>query len=172
LIMLLYYVIIGLLNPSWKFNLVYWPAGFMLAMLFTGKIWKRLKRLGRVTGREIKSSTLGRILIGLSWGLGFIIGWVLIPRLDPGVNLESNLATGFLTFIALSVLAMWLVFARFDPRETEREIIPAFLLPAIGIPCAMKMEAGAITWAGFIVALSFTLTILWYLYSAFKAIER
>ncbi|AHL22929.1 hypothetical protein BD01_1318 [Thermococcus nautili] len=48
-IMLLYYVIIGLLNPSWKFNLVYWPAGFMLAMLFTGKIWKSLKRLGRLT---------------------------------------------------------------------------------------------------------------------------
>ena len=171
-IMLLYYVMLGLFQPSWHFNIVYWPLGFAVAMVFTGTIWKRFKRLGRVTGREIESSTLGGILIGLSWGLGFIIGWVLIPRLNPGVNFESTLATGFLTFIAFSVFAMWLVFAKFDPGEAEKEIVPAFLLPAIGIPHAMRMGPGAIMWAGFVVGLGFSLTVLWYLYSAFKAIER
>ncbi|ACS32528.1 hypothetical protein [Thermococcus gammatolerans] len=171
-IMLLYYVMLGIFDISWQFNLIYWPLGFAVAMVFTGRIWKRLKRLGRVTGREIESSPLAGILIGLSWATGIVLGWVIVPDLNPGITEEASLATGFLTFIAFSVFAMWLVMAGFSPKNGEREIIPAFLIPALGILRSTGMAEGAIAWAGFVVGLGFSLTVLWYLYSAFKAIER
>ncbi|AEO14021.1 hypothetical protein [Thermococcus sp. AM4] len=171
-IMLLYYVMLGLFQPDWRFNFLYWPLGFAVAMAFTGRIWGRLKRLGRVTGREIESSPLAGILIGLSWATGIVLGWIIVPGLNPGVTEEASLATGFLTFIAFSVFAMWLVMAGFNPKNGEREIIPAFLIPALGIPRSTGMAEGAIVWAGFVVAAGFSLTILWYLYSAFRAIER
>ena len=171
-VMLLYYSIIGILNPSWQFNIIYWPIAFITAMSFTGRVWKRLQRLGKVTGREIESSTTGDILIAASWITGLVLGWVVIPMIGPGVTEEATLATGFLSFISFSVFAMWLVMAGFNPKNGEREILPAFLIPAIGIPVAVNMEAGAMAWAGFLVGLGFSLTVMLYIYSAFKAIER
>lgn len=73
---------------------------------------------------------------------------------------------GFLSFIAFSVFAMWLVFAKYG--GIEREIIPAFLMPAIGIPITRDLETGAMAWAGFIVSLGFSLTVVAYIYSAFR----
>ena len=169
-IMLLYYVMLGIFDISWQFNLIYWPLGFAVAMVFTGRIWKRLKRLGRVTGREIEGSKTSGILVMASWITGIILGWGIIPRMGVGVSEGAALAVGFLSFITLSIFGMWLVFARYS--GVEREIIPSFLIPAMGIPIVWNMETGAMVWAGFTVALSFALTILWYLYSAFKAIER
>ncbi|WP_297514196.1 hypothetical protein [Thermococcus sp.] len=169
-IMLLYYVMLGIFDISWQFNLIYWPLGFAVAMVFTGRIWKRLKRLGRVTGREIEGSKTSGILVMVSWITGIILGWGIIPRMGVGVSEGAALAVGFLSFITLSIFGMWLVFARYS--GVEREIIPSFLIPAMGIPIVWNMETGAMVWAGFTVALSFALTILWYLYSAFKAIER
>ena len=169
-IMLLYYVMLGIFDIPWQFNLIYWPLGFAVAMVFTGRIWKRLKRLGRVTGREIEGSKTSGILVMASWITGIILGWGIIPRMGVGVSGGAALAVGFLSFITLSIFGMWLVFARYS--GVEREIIPSFLIPAMGIPIVWNMETGAMVWAGFTVALSFALTILWYLYSAFKAIER
>jgi len=54
-VMLLYYVIIGVFDLPWQFNIVYWPVAFMLAMGFTGRIWRRLQKLGMVTGKEVES---------------------------------------------------------------------------------------------------------------------
>jgi len=169
-IMLLYYVMLGIFDIPRQFNLIYWPLGFAVAMVFTGRIWKRLKRLGRVTGREIEESKTSGILVMASWITGIILGWGIIPRMGVGVSEGAALAVGFLSFITLSIFGMWLVFARYS--GVEREIIPSFLIPAMGIPIVWNMETGAMVWAGFTVALSFALTILWYLYSAFKAIER
>ncbi|WP_297551963.1 hypothetical protein [Thermococcus sp.] len=169
-IMLLYYVMLGIFDISWQFNLIYWPLGFAVAMVFTGRIWKKLKRLRRVTGREIEGSKTSGILVMVSWITGIILGWGIIPRMGVGVSEGAALAVGFLSFITLSIFGMWLVFARYS--GVEREIIPSFLIPAMGIPIVWNMETGAMVWAGFTVALSFALTILWYLYSAFKAIER
>ena len=169
-VMLLYYVIVEAFIIPWQFNLIYWPGAFIAAMTFTGKVWKRIQRLGRVTGREISSSTLGGVLTGLSWGAGLILGWVVIPRMNPGVSQEASLAVGFLTFIAFSVFGMWLVFAKYS--GVEREIIPSFLIPTIGVPLARGMESGAMAWAGFTVGLGFALTVLLYIHSVFRAIER
>jgi len=169
-IMLLYYVILGVFDFPWQFNLLYWPLAFIVATSFTGKAWERFKRLGKATGREIKASKTGRILVMAPWAIGIIIGWGIIPRMGVGVSEGAALAVGFLSFIALAVFGMWLVFSRYG--GAEREIIPSFLIPAMGIPVAWNMEAGAMVWAGFNVSLGFALTILWYLHSAFKAIER
>ncbi|NJE76710.1 hypothetical protein [Thermococcus sp. ES12] len=169
-VMLLYYVIIGVFDLPWQFNIVYWPVAFMLAMGFTGRIWRRLQKLGMVTGKEVESSTTGGILIAVSWITGIALGWGVIPRLNPGVNPEASLAVGFLSFITFSIFGMWLVFAKYS--GVEREIIPSFLIPALGIALAAKMESGAMVWAGFLVALGFSLSVMLYIYSAFKAIER
>lgn len=169
-VMLFYYSIIGVADIPWQFNLIYWPVAFIVAMGFTGRVWKRLQRLGRVTGRKVEISGKGGILIALSWITGIILGWGVIPHMSPGVNAEASMAVGFLSFIAFSVFAMWLVFARYG--RIEREIIPAFLIPATGIPIAKGMETGAMAWAGFLVGLGFSLAVLAYIYSAFKAIER
>ncbi|ASJ08221.1 hypothetical protein A3L11_02850 [Thermococcus siculi] len=169
-IMLFYYVLMGLFDLSWKFGLVYWPLAFIVAMVFTGRIWRMFKRLGRVTGEELGLSSGGGVLVGLSWMVGMIVGWVIVPRMGLGVTDEASVAMGFLTFIGISVLGMWLVFARYGGME--REMIPAFLLPLTGVPAAMKMVDGSLLWASFLVALGFSATVLWYLYSAFRAIER
>ncbi|HDZ36340.1 MAG TPA: hypothetical protein ENH81_05460 [Thermococcus sp.] len=168
--MLLYYVILGVFDFPWQFNLLYWPLAFIAATSFTGRAWERFKRLGKAAGREIKTSKTDRILVMAPWAVGIIIGWGIIPRLGIGISKDAALAVGFLSFIALAVFGMWLVFARYG--GAEREITPSFLIPAAGIPVVWNMESGAIVWAGFVVALSFASTILWYLYSAFKAIER
>lgn len=169
-VMLFYYTIIGVFKPSWQFNLVYWPVAFIAAMGFTGKVWRRLQRLGRVTGRKAEVSTTGGILITLAWITGIVLGWGVIPGMHLGVNAEASMAVGFLSFIAFSVFAMWLVFAKYG--GIEREIVPAFLIPAMGVPVARGMESGAMAWAGFLVGLGFSLAVLLYIYSAFKAIER
>ncbi|NJE05546.1 hypothetical protein E3E36_05190 [Thermococcus sp. M36] len=169
-VMLFYYAIIGVVDLPWQFNLVYWPVAFIVAMGFTGRIWKRLQKLGRVTGREAEISTTGGILIALSWITGIVLGWGIIPGMHLGVNAEASMAVGFLSFISFSVFAMWLVFARYG--GIEREIIPAFLVPAMGVPFARGMGSGAMAWAGFLVGLGFSLAVLAYIYSAFRAIER
>lgn len=169
-VMLLYFVLLGLFEVNWRFNLIYWSVAFIVAMTFTGRVWGRLKRLGKVTGREMETSRTGAILVALSWTAGIVLGWIIVPRMNLGVTPDASLAVGFLTFIVVSIFGMWLVFARYG--GAEHEIIPAFLLPALGIPLAREMESGTMVWAGFLVALGFSATVLWYLYSAFRAIER
>jgi len=160
-ILMLYYVILALVKPSWQFNVLYWPIAFALAMKFSGDIWKRFTRLA-----GIEESRKEGIKIALVWLLGFILGWVVLPAmLNRPIDTEIGLA--LLTFISFSVGGMFLVAMR-----SEREMIPAFAVPALLIPVTYNMEAGASLMAGFGVGLGYSITVLLYLYSAFKAIER
>ena len=160
-ILMLYYVILALVKPSWQFNVLYWPIAFALAMKFSGDIWKRFTRLA-----GIEESRKEGIKIALVWLLGFILGWVVLPpMLNRPIDTEIGLA--LLTFISFSVGGMFLVAMR-----SEREMIPAFAVPALLIPVTYNMEAGASLMAGFGVGLGYSITVLLYLYSAFKAIER
>lgn len=93
-VMLFYYVIIGMFRPPWQFNLIYWPPALIVAMSFTGRVWKRLQRLERVTGREVEVSTTRGILITLAWITGIILGWGVISRMSLGVNGEANMPWG------------------------------------------------------------------------------
>ncbi|WP_232460876.1 hypothetical protein [Thermococcus gorgonarius] len=73
-VMLFYYVILGLFEVSWRFNLIYWPVAFAIAMTFTRRVWKRFKRRGKVTGREVEVLKTGTILMVLSWTAGTVLG--------------------------------------------------------------------------------------------------
>lgn len=160
-ILMLYYVTLGFLKPSWQFDIVYWPLAFILAMKFSGDIWKRFRRLA-----GIEESRIEGIKIAVVWLIGFLLGWVVVPAaLNRPADTEIGLA--LLTFIAFSVGGMYFVAMR-----SEKEMIPAFLLPALMIPPVYGMNEGATLMAGFGVGLGYSITVLLYLYSAFKAIER
>ncbi|WP_370520071.1 hypothetical protein [Thermococcus sp. LS1] len=165
-IMLLYYDILALLDVPWQFNLVYWPIAFIVAITFTGRVWKRFVKIAKATGREMESSKREGMLIAFSWILGIAIGWIAIPQTSIAVNAEARLAVGFLSFITISIAGMFALVMR-----GEKEMIPAFLIPGIHIPIVWNMENGAMILAGFVVALGFAVTILIYIHNAFKAIE-
>jgi hypothetical protein len=163
-VMAFFYVILGFAEMGiWQ--LLYWLTAVIVGIYVSGSLWKRIERLGGAEGD-------GRwfLLIGLAWGIGAVVGWWLIPaKTTIGVNEEARLAVGFLTFIGLSLLGQWMVMGR---GKAHYEMVPSFLVPFLGIPFALGMEKGAMVWAGYVVATGFTLTVLLYLYSAFKAVER
>ena len=161
--MLGYYILYPLFNGSIAFTVIYWPVAFGLAIFFSIKISRMIVNIER------KSSSKGfGALLGISWSIGAVVGWVVVPSINLGVNSQSSLAMGFLVFITLSIFGMWLTFKMY--KIEAMEILPSFLVPAFGIPFSAIMNEEAMAWAGFVVAIGFTLTILWYLYSAFKNI--
>ncbi|WP_297065489.1 hypothetical protein [Thermococcus sp.] len=164
--MSLFFVLLGIGSVSPPVSLAYWGTAIAFGIYVSIKLWERIERLAGPSG----GSKLGALMIGLSWAVGSIIGWWIIPDMTSiGVNAGARLAVGFLTFIGLSLLGQWFVMSA---GRGHYEMIPSFLLPLLAIPVAMDMENGAMLWAGFVVAFSYGLTVLLYLYSAFKAIER
>ncbi len=164
--MSLFFVIIGLAGAGPGVSVAYWGTAIILGIYVSIKLWERIERLAGPQG----GSRVGALMIGLSWAVGSIIGWWVIPSMtNIGVNAGARLAVGFLTFIGVSLLGQWLVMGG---GKGHYEMIPSFLFPLLVIPVAVNMEKGAMVWAGFVVAFSYGLTVLLYLYSAFKAIER
>nr|WP_297501270.1 hypothetical protein [Thermococcus sp.] len=164
--MSLFFVIIGLAGAGPRLSVAYWGTAIAIGVYVSAKLWGRMERL---TGPR-EGSKLGALGIGLSWAIGATIGWWIIPDMTSiGINAETRLAVGFLTFIGLSLLGQWLVMST---GKRHYEMIPSFLFPLLAIPVAVNMGKGAMVWAGFVVAVSYGITILLYLYSAFKAIER
>ncbi|ASJ15220.1 hypothetical protein [Thermococcus radiotolerans] len=159
-IMSLYYVMMGVLNLPWQFNLIYWPVAFIVAMKFTGNVWKRYVRLAGISGSSWKE---GAVIMGI-WITGVLLGWIVVPlALNKPVDTEIGVA--LLTFISFSVGGMFAL-------TREREMIPAFGIPALLIPLAYSTVSNATVLAAFGISLGFSLTTLWYLHSAFMAIER
>ena len=167
-IMILYYLIIAHVDLESWMSALYWVVAFSVAMYFTFRIWKRLEALDRKRDTNRTSDRVG-MLTGLSWGIGALLGWFVIPMLNLGVNREASLAIGLLSFISISVFGMWLTFNAHKIRDAE--MIPAFLVPVIGIISVHARDSGAMLVGGLFIALGFTLTVMWYLYSAFRAIE-
>lgn len=161
-VMLLFYVIIWIVNLSLWGIILYWVVAGSMAFWFTGKIWNRLVALIRASGKKEKTSKFGMFAI---WSTAIIVGWILIPQTSIAINEGARAAVGFLTSISMAIFGMWLLFDRM-----EKEMIPGFILPALGVPVVWNMAKGAMLWGGFLVALGFALTVLWYLYSAFKTI--
>ncbi len=159
--MLGYYVLAPFMSYSIFFTIIYWPIAFAVAIFFVVKITKMIAKVER----ESSSRGFGT-MIGVSWVVGAAVGWFLVPSMNMGTNDMASMAMGFLSFISISIFGMWLSFMKY--KIGAEEMLPAFLIPAIGIPIAMTMKTNAMTWAGFLVAIAFSITILWYLYSAFK----
>ena len=164
--MSLFFVLLGVFKVNTLMSVAYWGVAILLGVYASVRLWERMKHLSGT----LKGNKTGALGIGLSWAIGSLIGWWAIPSMtDIGVSGDSRLAVGFLTFIGLSLLGQWLVMTG---GRGEYEMVPSFLIPFLSIPLAMGMERGAMLWAGFVVAFSYGITVLLYLYSAFKAIER
>ena len=159
-VMSLYYIIMGILSLPWQFNIIYWPLAFIVAMYFTGRVWKSYVRLAGISENSWKE---GAEIMAV-WVAGIILGWVAVPLL-LNRSVDTEIGVALLTFITLSVGGMFALIG-------EREMIPAFAIPGILIPFVYNSTSGATVLAAFGVTLGFSLTILWYLYSAFRAIER
>jgi hypothetical protein len=157
-----YYVLVVPVGGGYVESLLYWLVGALVAIYVTKRVWERyLAVLILETGRD---SGVG-IKILLSWAVGSTVGWGIIPRLGLTANTNETVALSILSFLAISLAGQMLATG-------DREEIPAFLVPALGTIPAVKMGDTAPLWAGFVVALGFSLTIILYLHSAFKAIER
>ncbi|NJE54429.1 hypothetical protein [Thermococcus sp. 21S9] len=157
-----YYVLVVPMEGGYVESLLYWLVGAIVAIYVTKRVWERyIAVLVSETGEK---SGIG-LKILLSWAVGSTIGWGIIPRLGLTTNTNETVAISILSFLAISLAGQTLATG-------DREEIPAFLVPALGTIPAVKMGNTAPLWAGFVVALGFSLTIILYLHSAFKAIER
>ena len=149
---------------------LYWFSAVAVVLIFEKKTWKMIYRLNERVKKEKYSETFG-LLIALSWILGSIVGWGIVPQIGLSPNTSTNFAIGFLSFIAISVFGIWVVMLRY--YRNEMEMVPSFIIPAIGIPVAMMIDAGVVwVWSGLLVALGYSITALWELYSAFRMITR
>ncbi|NPA74636.1 MAG: hypothetical protein GXO25_00970 [Euryarchaeota archaeon] len=166
-VMLLYYVLGAFVGFGTVFTIIYWSAGAAVAFWSTSYVWSRMKALWTKDGSENGCGRSMGVLIFLSWIAGSAIGWWLIPSMVP-LNCATEI--GLLSFIAISVFGMWLVMELYGAKE--REMLPAFLVPIAGIFSIALVQEKTMLIAGVIIALGFLLTIILYLYSAFRAIER
>ena len=167
-VMILYYLLSAFFGLGGWESAVYWIAAFGVAMYFSMRIWKRLRAI-ELAGEQKRSTDALGMLTGMSWGIGALIGWFIVPWLNLGGSRDMSLAIGLLSFITVSVLGMWVSFLAY--RVRDHEMIPSFLIPALGIPAIFCVSSAAIVVGGFFVALGFTLTVILYLYSAFRVIE-
>jgi len=169
IIMLLYYVIFPYVKVSPLFTAIYWIVTMAIYFWISSIILKNYERLKNASSSSSSKHT--GIFIAISWIIGSFIGWFLIPNLQVNVNCLALLASGFLSFISISLFGEWLWFQYCCKHWNNIEMIPAFAIPGAGIPFALNMGNESMIWAGFIVALGFSITIFWYLYSAFKSIR-
>ncbi|AIU69341.1 hypothetical protein TEU_02715 [Thermococcus eurythermalis] len=170
--MAVFYTLYGVFDMSGWASALYWAGAIMVVVPLTARIWRRLEGLYSAVYPDAKErgDKKAAFLIGLPWAIGSIVGWGLIPSLEwVGVSTDARLGVGFLSFIAISIFGMWLLMTR---GRGEREMMPSFVLPLLAIPVVWRMETGAVVWAGFVVTAGYSFTVLWYLHSAFKAIER
>jgi hypothetical protein len=177
--MILYYLIISPFRyVPWQLTATYWILAFIVFAYFSSRILKRLINLLGSYGKDMKSSPAFGMGIALSWTCGLVIGWVLVPKAISGVmELHQSIAVGFLSFISISVFGMFVTFLYFA-KSFEREMIPAFLIPALTIPTIGSIQVPTIgniptsvVYAGLSVGLAFSLTVLAYLISAFRVIR-
>ncbi len=169
-IMSLYYLLLSFLpDVSWQFTAIYWTVGFVIFIYCTSIIWRRLSALYNNAGKVMRNPAAFGWSIAASWGIGAFVGWFIVPYfLSFGYPEVAN-GVGYLVFIGVSVLGMFLAHIHFVKR-VEGEMIPAFLLPLLGIAGIGMVNVYPMVYAGYVVAFSFSLTVALYIYSTFKTI--
>ena len=169
-IMTLYYIMTSFMKDvPWQFTAIYWTVGFVIFIYCSSIIWKKLQNLHDTAGKGMKNPAAFGWSIAASWIVGSIVGWALVPNLLKPVYPELAVGIGYLVFIGLSVLGMFLAFLHFEKR-VEREMLSAFLIPLAGIAGISTMYVHPMVYAGFVVALGFSITVVLYIYAAFKTL--
>ncbi|WP_456477714.1 hypothetical protein [Geoglobus ahangari] len=160
-VMSLFYAILAFFGPSGLMSITYWIGAMVVGVIVSGALFRKIMVIARLRGEKEWRRGVG-IAIAASWIAGAIIGFYAIP-----VLLTQNFGVALLSFIAVSIFGMWLSLG-FSERF-DLEMIPAFAIPALGSLAAFQLE-DATVWAGFVIAAAFSITILLYLYSAFRTI--
>jgi hypothetical protein len=169
-IMTLYYIFTSFMkNVPWHFTALYWSVGFVIFIYLSGLIWKRLRNLQDTAGKSMKNPAAFGWSIAASWITGSLVGWLLVPYLLGSAYPQVAVGIGYLVFISISVLGMFLTILHFEGR-VEREMVPAFLIPLLGIAGIGVMQVHPMIYAGFFVALGFSITVVLYIYMAFKTL--
>jgi len=172
-LMILYYIIIGLLKTvPWQLTAIYWISALTVFGYVSMKILERLKKLLKSYGKGANDSRYFGITMALSWITGAIIGWSIVPSalINAGLDVSMAVAIGFLSFISISVFGIFLTFLYFANRF-EKEMIPAFLIPSLSIMLMGRVTMESMVYAGFSIGLGYSLTVLSYLYTTFKALR-
>ncbi len=170
-VMLLYYIILALFHSiPWQLTASYWLSAFVLFSYASMKIWKRMINLFKSYGGYMEKKPSFGLGMALSWIFGAVMGWMIIPATLLQMGVEKISAIGFLSFIGISVFGMFLTFFYFA-KSLEKEMIPAFLIPALAIASLGIVTIESMIYAGFAVGFGFSLTVLAYLYTAFRALR-
>ncbi len=172
-VMILYYIIISPFNkPPWQITAIYWTLALAVFGYISMKVLRRMKNLLKGYGRDIGDSRYFGLSMTLSWIAGAVIGWMIVPSLlmQSGVEEISAIATGFLSFISISVFGMFLTFMYFA-KSFEKEMIPAYAIPALSILLIGRIAMESMVYAGFSIGLGYSFTVLLYLYTTFKALR-
>ncbi|WP_456422261.1 hypothetical protein [Thermococcus sp.] len=156
-----YYIMLPFTGSGRAVSMAYWLTGGSIGVYFTGRVWKRYLNL---TARNRRGGKRKGARIALSWLIGSVTGWIVVPAVAK-VGGDTLIGLSLLTFISVSLFGQTLTIG-------DRESIPSFLIPAIAVPFLFGLHSGASTWAGFVIATGFGMTIVLYLHSAFKVIER
>jgi len=160
-VMALFYVITEAVRAPGLFYTLYWIAALIAGFTISGKVFHELLNLHLASGRKVCRFPWWRLAV--PWVTGVIVGFSVVPHLVGG---ESAPAIGLLSCLAIALFGQWALVTQ------DFESIPAFIIPAVAVWPAMRMGTGAMSWAGFAITTGFALTVLLYLYSAFRAIKR
>ncbi|MBE8539654.1 hypothetical protein [Geoglobus acetivorans] len=162
MVMSVFYVVLALFSPSSIISAVYWIAAMIAGVAVSGILFRRIMHIAKMSGEKRESKTMAA-LIFLSWVAGAIIGFIVLPA-----TLSAGFGAALLSFLSISLFGMWAVLSHLEGSELE--MVPSFLITAIGAVVAFTSAENLSVWAGFVIAAAFSITILLYLYSAFRII--
>jgi hypothetical protein len=156
-----YIVIAPLKSVPVMLVLGYWSAGTAIFIYIERLAWRRASLL--ISEGRRKTINTG---IVLSWITASVIGWFVIPDLLSYTFLEK-LAVGLLSFVSIAVAGMILTIL-IDTKKVALEMIPAALIPALLIPVVFTVRGNPMYFAGMCVVFSYGITVILYMYRAFK----
>ncbi|WP_456369406.1 hypothetical protein [Geoglobus sp.] len=162
MVMSVFYVILAFFRPSGTISAVYWVVAMIAGVAVSGILFRRIMRIAKRSGEKRGSRTVAAFIF-LSWVAGAILGFLVLPA-----TLSAGFGAALLSFLSISLFGMWAVLSYSGGLELE--MVPSFLITAIGAVVAFTSAEDLSVWAGFVIVTAFSVTMLLYLYSAFRII--
>lgn len=161
-VMSMFYVILAFFRISGPVSIAYWVGAIVAGAIVSGILFRKIVVIARAKGDVEWRKSVG-LMIALSWILGAVMGFYAVPSM-----FSASFGVALLTFLSVSLFGMWIVLGHFESPDPE--MVPSFLVTAIGAAVAHVSGGEMAVWAGFVIAFAFSLTVLLYLYSAFRVI--